>query len=333
MRNQLLKLAVIATFGVSANAFATGLESLPAAGFTVSAGTNQAAGTTGWRECNTTGLYGSLDYTAPTSTANNTCAVFPSGGNDPGTPVTGFTSVTLSAAKQSVAITANGETLATMRQRVYRNSGATECVFEKRFVMNTGSNGMGTATFDYNPSLSGSQRLEVNDFALGGFSGTTDVSAGYYHSANTDSPVFRMGRSFTSVQIQGDDFDAATALNTGYVRRPVNSPAPTSGTEINGVGQTLVNPGTPTAAQQTAEIRTNWVDFTVDITGGVDEDGTTAKDSPFLYVRSGCGSGTEATAFPTTNSTVRIRQTGQESQPWVTVVTNGVTRSAANANF
>jgi len=65
----------------------------------------------------------------------------------------------------------------------------------------------------------------------------------------------------------------------------------------------------------------------------VDEDGTTAKDSPFLYVQAGCGSGAEATAFPTTNNTVRIRQTGQESQPWVTVVTNGVTRSSANANF
>ncbi|MDF0377570.1 hypothetical protein [Methylophilus sp. YYY-1] len=327
MRNHLLKLAVISVFSLSTTAFATGLESLPAAGFTVTAGTNQAAGTTGWRECNTTGLYGSLDYDAPTATTDNTCAVFPSGGNDPGTPVSGFTNVTLSTAKRSVTITANGETLATMRQRVYRNSAATECVFEKRFVMAT------TGSFDYNPDLTGSQRLEVNDFVLGGFSGTTDVSAGYYHSANTDSPVFRMGRSFTSVQIQGNDFDAATALNTGYVRRPVNSPAPASGTEINGVGQTLVSPGTPTAAQQTAEIRTNWVDFTVDVTGGVDEDGTTAKDSPFLYVRAGCGSGTEATAFPTTNNTVRIRQTGQESQPWVTVVTNGVTRSGANANF
>jgi hypothetical protein len=327
MRNHLLKLAVISAFSLSIDAFATGLESLPAAGFTVTAGTNQAAGTTGWRECNTTGLYGSLDYDAPTATTDNTCAVFPSGGNNPGTPVSGFSNVTLATAKQSVTITANGETLATMRQRVYRNSAATECVFEKRFVMAT------TGTFDYNPQLDGSQRLEVNDYVLGGFSGTTDVSAGYYHSANTDSPVFRMGRSFTSVQIQGNDFDAATALNAGYVRRPVNSPAPASGTEINGVGQTLVNPGTPTAAQQTAEIRTNWVDFTVDVTGGVDEDGTTAKDSPFLYVRAGCGSGTEATAFPTTNSTVRIRQTGQESQPWVTVVTNGVTRSSANANF
>lgn len=327
MKAKFIKLSVMFPVIFSGSVSATGLEVLPAAGFTVSAGTNQAAGTTGWIECNTTGLYGSLNSTPPTAGANNACAVFPFGGNDPGSPVTDFSNVALSAAKQYVTIAANGETLATMRQRVYRNTARTECVFEKRFVMTTGGG------FDYNPQLAGSQRLAVNDFVFGGFSGTTNVSAGYYNSSITDSQVYRIGRSFTSVQIQGNSFFGPTALNTGYVRRPVNSPAPVAGAEINGVGQTLVNPGIPTAAQQTSEIRTNWVDFTVDVTGGLDEDGTTAKDSPYMYVRAGCGSGTEATAAPTTNNTVRIRQTGQESQPWVTIVTNGITRNGANGNF
>lgn len=326
MKSQLLKLAVIGALSTVGQAYATGFVSLPAAGIAVSAGTNQPAGTTAWELCNTTGNYGSGTYTAPTTGANNTCAVFPSGGNNPGTPDASYTNVALSAAKQSVTITANGETLATMRQRVYRNSGATECIFEKRFQMAT------SGTFDYNPSLTGSQRLEVNDIALGGFSGTTNVSAAYYHSNNTDSPVYRFGRSFTAVQMQSNT--AGTAPATGYVHRPINGPSlPASGTEINGVGQTLSPPGSPTAAQQTSEIRTNWVDFTMDNTGGVDEDGSTEQDSSFLYVKAGCGSGSEATAFPTTNSTVRIRQTGQETQPWVTIVTNGVTRSGANANY
>jgi hypothetical protein len=329
MKNITLRLAVLGAFGVlSAQAFATGLVSLPTAGLAVVAGTNQPAGTTGWLRCNTTGNYGSdpIGYTAPTAGANNTCAVFPAGGNNPGSPVTGFTNVALSAAKQSVVISANGEPLTTMRQRVYRNAAATECVFEKRFVMAT------TGTFDYNPQLAGSNRLEVNDFTLGGFSATPTVQAGYYHSVNTDSPIFRVGRSFTSVQMQSTL--AGTAPATGYVHRPINGPTvPAAGTEINGVGQTLTPPGAPTAAQQTSAIRTNWVDFVVDVTGGLDEDGTTAKDSPFMYVRSGCGAGTEATAFPTTANTVRIRQTGQETQPWVTILTSGVTRSAANANF
>ena len=252
--------------------------------------------------------------------------MFPSGANNPGTPDANFANVALSAAKQTVTITANSETLATMRQRVYRNAGATECIFEKRLVMAT------SGSFDYNPSLSGSQRLEVNDFAFGGFSSTPTVLAGYYHSANTDSPIYRLGRSFTSVQMQADAA-TGTVPATGYYKRPLNSPAPASGTEINGVGQTLSPPGSPTQSQQTSEIRTNWVDFVVDTTGGVDEDGTTAKDSPFMYVQAACGAGSESLAFPTTNNTVRIRQTGQETQPWVTVVTNGVTRSGANANF
>jgi len=330
MKVKFAKLIVISIVVFSGSASATGLEVLPAVGFTVSADTNQAAGTTGWIECNTTGLYGSLYYMPPTASANNTCAVFPSGGNNPGTPVSGFTNVTLVVAKQSVTITANGETLATMRQRVYRNSAATECVFEKRFVMAT------TGTFDYNPQLAGGQRLAVNDFVLGGFSATSDVSAGYYIIGNTSSPVFRVGRSFTSVQIQPNSFYALTALNTGYVRRPVNSPAPVAGTEVNGVGQTLVNPGIPTAAQQTSEIRTNWVDFTVDVTGGLNEHETVAQDSPFMYVRAGCGAGSDTAIggpFPTLANSVRIRQTGKQSQPWVTIVTSGIARNGANSNF
>lgn len=325
MKNVKLKLAVLGTLSMlSAQAMATGLVSLPAAGLSVSAGTNQPAGTTGWQLCNTTGNYGSGNYTAPTSGANNTCAVFPGSVNT--SPVSGFSNVALSAAKQAVVINANGEQLATMTQRVFRNAANTECIFSKRFVMAT------TGTYDYNPDFPDSNRLEVNDFALGGFSATTDVEAGYWHSATTDSPIYRVGRSFTSVQMQSDV--AGTAPATGYVHRPINGPSvPAASTEINGVGQTLSPPGSPTAAQQTSEIRTNWVDFVVDTTGGTDEDGTNSKDSPFMYVRAGCGAGSEAVAFPTVSNTVRIRQTGQETQPWVTIVTNGVTRSGANANF
>jgi hypothetical protein len=332
MKNLKMKLAVLSALSVvSVQAMATGFVSLPTAGFAVSANSDfsgSLAGTTAWTLCNDTGNFGSdpADYTAPTTGAHNVCAVFPAGGNDPGTPDSAYTNVALSAAKQSVTITANSETLATMRQRVYRNSAATECIFEKRLVMAQ------TGTFDYNPSLSGSQRLEVNDFVFGGFSGTADVNAAYYHSRNTDSPIYRMGRSFTSVQMQADAA-TGTVPATGYYKRPLNSTAPAASTEINGVGQTLSPPGLPTQSQQTSEIRTNWVDFVVDTTGGLDEDGTTSKDSPFMYVKAGCGSGSETIAFPTVANTVRIRQTGQETQPFVTIIASGVTRSGANANF
>lgn len=346
MKNVKLKLAVLGALSfVSVQAMATGLVALPTAGYTTASsnvagvadyqlvtGTYQPNGTTGWVTCNKlSGNYGSGTYTIPTNVANpagdNFCAVFPANSNT--SPVAGFSNVALPAAKQSVTITANAQTLATMTQRAYRNAGNTECVFQKRFVMSTGG------TFDYNPQLTGSQRLEVNDFTLGGFSATPTVQAGYFHSATTDSPVYRVGRSFTSAQMQADLTNPALPA-AGFVHRPITVTAPAASTEINGVGQTLtgsVGLVVPTAAQQTAAIRTNWVDFMVDTTGGVDEDGTTAKDSPYLYVRSACGAGTEAVAFPTVANTVRIRQTGQETQPWVTILTSGVTRSGANANF
>lgn len=319
MKNVKLKLAVLGAFSLlSAQAMATGFLSLPAAGLAVVAGANQPAGTTAWVRCNQTGNYGSdpAGYFVPTTGANNVCAVFP--GAIGTTPVAGFTLIN---SLNNIAITANGETVATMTSRTFRNTANTECIYGKRISFAT------TGTYDYNPQLAGSNRLEVNDVALGGFSATTNVLAGYYHTIPSDSPVYRMGRSFTSVQMQSDL--AGTSPATGYVHRPINSPAPAAGTEINGVGQTLTPPGSPTAAQQTSEIRTNWVDFTLDNTGGLDEDGTSSPDTPMMYVRAGC---TSAAPVSTANS-VRMRQTGQETQPWVTILAPGLTRSGANANF
>ena len=320
-----LKLAVLGALSVlSAQAMATGFLSLPAAGLAVVAGTNQPAGTTGWERCNTTGNYGSGNYIAPTVGANNICAVFPAANSINSTPVTGFSLVSSPAV---VTITANAQTLGTLAQRVFRNAANTECVYGKRISFS------GAGTFDYNPQLAGSQRFEANDAALGGFSATTNVQAGYFHTIQSDSPVFRMGRSFTSVQMQANLANPTTLPATGFVHRPINGPTvPVASTEINGVGQTLtgsVGLVVPTAAQQTSEIRTNWVDFTLDNTGGVDEDGTSSPDTPMMYVRAGC----TIAAPVTTANTVRIRQTGQETQPFITILTSGQTRSGANANF
>ncbi len=320
MRNVTLKAAVLAAFGlISAQAMATGLVSLPAAGFSVSSGTNQpVGGTSAYTLCNQTGGFGTGTYTAPTTGANNTCAVFPGSINT--SPVSGFTSV---ASTTGTLITANGETVATMDQRVFRNAANTECIYGKRISMST------TATFDYNSGLAGQQFLEVNDVTLGGFSGTTNVSAGYYHTSISDSPVYRQGRAFTAVRYRNTDDSATTALFpalSGYLIRPITSPAPASSTEINGPTGTG---SSATTAQQTAEIRTNWVDFTMDNTGGVDEDGTTEKDTSMLYVRANCNS----VAPITLTNSVRIHQTGQETQPFVTILTSGQAVSTANANF
>jgi len=327
MKKVKLKLAVLGAFSVlSAQALATGLVSLPTAGVAVAAGANQPAGTTGWELCNTTGNYGSGTYTPPDAGANNICAVFPGGGRSLTTsPVSTIaTAVTVAT---STPITANGETLGSLGQRTWRNATNTQCVFAKYIDFAT------TGTYDYNPDLAGSQRFEANDVVLGGFSTTPTVSAGYYHTTTTDSPIFRVGRSFTSVQMQPELDALGNPTNnpfTGFVHRPINGPTvPAAGTEINGVGQTL-SPSTivPTAAQQTSAIRTNWVDFMLDNTGGVDEDGTTAKNTPVMYVQANCTGLVASTA-----NTIRIRQTGQETQPWVTILASGQTRVGANANF
>jgi hypothetical protein len=343
MKNVKLKLAVLGALSlVSAQAVATGLVALPTAGYTSAStnvagvadyqlvpGTYQPNGTTGWVTCNKlSGNYGSGTYTVPTNVANpagdNFCAVFPGGGRSLTTsPVS--TIATAVAAATTTNITANSETLASMTQRTWRNAGSTECVFAKLFDFST------TATFDYNPQLGGSQRFEANDIALGGFSTTATVQAGYYHTATTDSPVFRVGRSFTSVQMQADLANPTTLPAAGFVHRPITVTAPAASTEINGVGQTLtgsVGLVVPTAAQQTSAIRTNWVDFMLDSTGGTDEDGTTSQNSPVLYVQAACNGSTANTA-----NTIRIRQTGQETQPWVTILATGQTRVGANANF
>lgn len=65
----------------SSGAMALGYENMPATGFAVTGGTSA------YRLCNITGNFGSDDSIPPTTTANNTCAVF----SNPG--VTGFTRV------------------------------------------------------------------------------------------------------------------------------------------------------------------------------------------------------------------------------------------------
>lgn len=319
MRNVKMRLAIFGVLGaLSAQAMATGLEPLPSTGFVVAAGADQSAGTTAYLRCNTTGNYGSGAATAPTAGANNTCAVFPANVNT--SPVAGFSIV--AAGTATTALTGNGgEALATMHQRLFRNAANTSCIYGKYFVMSTPS------SFDYNPQrvpLANNYAIEVNDFVFGGFDNTSTVNAGYYYHSTAESPVFRVGRAYTSVQTHAN----GAGLQAGYIHRPINAPSP--GTiEINGVGQVLTPPGpNPTAAQQSADIRTNWVDFTTDVTASADEDGGGADPvSTMMYVQADC---TNAAPVSLANSVI-MRQTGQETQPWVTIKRAGFARNGANA--
>ncbi len=294
MKNMIIKASVTAALVVAASDVAVaGFVTLP------------TSGTTPYVQCRTAGNFGSgSDSTVPPTT-DSVCAA-PNGIGTTlaptSSPESGFT---LQSSNTS-SITAFSESIGNFNETVFK-SGST-CIYNKQLVMTS------TTTHDYNPQLAGTQKLEVNDFAFGGYTGA--VSAAYAKAVATYSSAYRIGRTYTSVQMQAAA-GAPGSVATGYLVLP--TAGGTVGTEINGVGQTYPTPpGSPTAAQQEAPFSANWVDFTVDVTGGVDEDGTTSPASPNMYIKQAC---TTATTSAVANS-MKIRQTGQETQPWVTITTS-----------
>lgn len=292
--NSLLKLAVLGALSVSASSAMAALAVLP------------TSGTTPYVQCRTASNFGAqTDSTLPPASDSACVATNGVGAalNLNSTPEPGFTLST----SNSSTITAFSETLGTLNERVFVNSPITECIYAKQVVMSN------TGTHDYNPQRSGTNRMEVNDFAFGGYTGA--VSAGYAkNNATTNSSVYRIGRTFTSVQMQPNVIGGASVAPGYQVLPPAGG---TLGVQINGVGQTLTPPGSPSAAQQLAAFSGthNWVDFTTDVVAAADEDGSTNPGSPNMYIRQACTANT--TTLTTGN--FELRQTGQETQPFVTV--------------
>jgi hypothetical protein len=280
MKKSLLKLAVIGALSVSAQAFATGLVAIPAVGFASSAYTS----------CNTTSNFGSSPNTisAPSAGANNTCAVFPI--NDATSPVAGYTLV----ASTTRQVFSGATNIGALVDRVWRNAAGNSCIFGARFTFVNGG-------------------FTVNDIARGGFSSSGDVTAGYYfHPGSNDNPVFRIGRSFTSVQHRALSYDTAPnklLVGTNYVALPTIGGSTTL--NINGENSPILSstPAATTAAKQTAAINSNWVDFTIDSYFFRDQF-YQSKLSPMLYVQAPCDSTNTSTWVK--SGAIRLRQTAQE---------------------
>jgi hypothetical protein len=135
MNHLSLRLAVVGVLGLaSIQASATGFVNLPATGFSVSGGTSA------YTPCNTSGDFGSGISTKPTTTANNTCAVFPL--NEIVSPEDGFTLVG-SASRAVVmnnAYTGNtNKTVGTVTEYVWRKqTGSTyECIYGAKVILNS----------------------------------------------------------------------------------------------------------------------------------------------------------------------------------------------------
>jgi hypothetical protein len=150
---------------------------------------------------------------------------------------------------------------------------------------------------DYDTTQGGTQYFEVNDFQRAGFSGRS-VSAAYYFQDSADEAIFRVGRTNTGV-----------ATEEGGEAQPLTSEAP---------------------------IDVNWVDFMTD-TNWLDDDGTSLKNSPWMYVKttitpkSGYAAGHTAN-IQTLSGAVRFYQAGQEGQPLITLPTSAYAPHDANAN-
>lgn len=286
MKNVMINLAVIGAFGLSMPVMATGLVAIPAAGFSGTA----------YTLCNTTGNFGSSTPTQPTTGANNACATFPA--NEATSPVSGYTLI--ASTNRSAVI--GGVTVGTVSDRVWRNTAQTSCIFGARF----------TATnVDWDAATTGTQYFEVNDIARGGF-GSASVNAGYYIQAANASPVYRIGRTFTSVQHRAYKYDTAAnklLLGTNYLDLPTANSVNTALTgEATGIGPTVV--ASTTAATQDAVVNSNWIDFTIDV-AYVDDDGGSNIVSAMTYVEAPCDS-TAVSGWVKTGA-IRLRQTGQEN--------------------
>ncbi len=207
--------------------------------------------------------------------------------------------------------------VATVTDRVWRNAAKTECIYGTKYV---------PANIDYRPTTAdpktiGTQYFEVNDIARGGFSASGSVNAGYYVQIANASPVYRIGRSYTSVQHRALKYDTAAnklLVGTNYVALPLSAGGSTA--SINGEDFEIAagTTATTTAPNQTAAVNSNWIDFTADATWG-DDDGSTSPATAMTYVQAACTSAAPVAV----NDAIRLRQTAQEFARFIQVSVPG----------
>jgi hypothetical protein len=295
MKKLILALVVSGLYAINTTpVFATGLVAIPASGFSESA----------YTLCNTTGNFGSSVSITPTTTANNTCAVFPT--NEAFSPVAGYTLIA-STSRNAVI---GGITVGTVSDRVWRNAAQTSCIFGARFT---------ALSTDWDAGTAGIQYFEVNDIARGGFGGVS-VNAGYFVQASSALPVYRIGRTFTSVQHRAYGLGSPinTLPGTNYLALPTVGGTLTLA--INGE-TTSVWPASTTAAKQSAAVNANWVDFTLESVYLENYDLGFSPVSPMVYVEAACDSSNVSGWVKA--GAIRLRQTGQEGESLVEISVDG----------
>ena len=230
--------------------------------------------------------------------------------NDATPPEAGYALVA-STNRVLPTVTGGATQIGTVYDRVWRDTAtSTSCYFGTR---------VGNLTnVDHDSGTAGTQVFEVNDIARGGFSGSGSVGVGYFIIPSSNgTPTYRIGRSFTSVQhrsyMYGSSSTQAQRQNNGngYIDLPTIGGSATL--NINGINTALAaNTIAPTAsaAQQDAQVNSNWVDFTNDAVYA-DDDGGTNQTTSMTYIKAACNSTSPSTWVKT--GAIRVRQTGQEN--------------------
>lgn len=307
MKISLLKMAVLSALTFSSHAFATGFVGLPATGFASSAYTN--CFNDGRTAADPKGNFGSYSpFTSPSTTVNNTCWVAKPT-TELTSPLSGYTLVG-SRSVQIPTSTGAGGNIGTLVDYAWRNASTNMCIIGTRATM---------INADHDLSTAGTQIFEINDVTRGGFSGLGTVNVAYTLFASNASPVYRAGRTFTSVQHRALKYDttANKALNgTNYLDLPTKTSVTAN---ISGENTPIAagTTATTTAATQDAVVNDNYVDFTLD-TGFQDDDGGLNPVTAFTYIQASC------TANPTVQTNaIRLRQTAQENATFKEILMDG----------
>jgi hypothetical protein len=317
MRNSVVILSALTAFSVSNQANAAFLT-VPSTGFADSAYTGcYNAGRiipSGGVVNNVKGNFGSYllplaNY--PAAGSNDTCWV-PKPVNYLILPA-GKTGYTLVGSRTAAIPTTTGGAgdIGTVLDVAWRNSITGMCIIGTQVQMKNADHDSGNA---------GTQYFEVNDIARGGFANSGDVNVAYtiFASPVTDgSPVYRVGRTFTSVQHRALQYESlANREQNGinYLDLPTKNSVTTAFTgESLGVG--AWTPASTSLSTQDAAVNAGWVDFTTEVVY-IDQDGehgylhpssTFKIVSPFLYIEAPCATNPVVQA-----GAVRLRQTGQQ---------------------